>query len=58
MYLTTGRKNLRYKKMQYNYSKKMLTRRAKPSRIIGIPNNQRPDKWSSTVLRAFVESLI
>ena len=26
-----------------------LTRRAKPSWIIGDPDNQRPDKWSYTV---------
>jgi len=36
--------------MQYNYySKEMFTRRAKPIQIIGDPDNQRPDKWSSTV---------
>jgi len=28
---------------------KKCTRSAKPSRIIGDPDNQRPDKWSSTV---------
>jgi hypothetical protein len=28
----------------------MFTGRAKPIRIIGNPDNQRPDKWSSTVL--------
>jgi hypothetical protein len=27
-----------------------FTRRAKPIRIIGDPDNQLPDKWSSTVL--------
>jgi hypothetical protein len=27
----------------------MSTRRAKPIQIIGDPDNQRPDKWSSTV---------
>jgi len=26
-----------------------FTRRAKPIRIIGCPDTQRPDKWSSTV---------
>jgi len=26
-----------------------FTRRTKPVRIIGHPDNQRPDKWSSTV---------
>jgi len=36
--------------MQYNYSMKMFTQRAKPIRIIGEPDNQRTDKWSSTVL--------
>ena len=43
-------KNLNHKKVQYNYSTKMFTRRAKPIRIIGVPDNQRPDEWSSTVL--------
>jgi hypothetical protein len=28
----------------------MVTGRAKSGRIIGDPDNQRPDKWSSTVL--------
>jgi len=36
--------------MQYNYSTKMFTRRAKPIRKIDDPVNQRPDKWSSAVL--------
>jgi hypothetical protein len=27
----------------------MFTRRSKPVRIIGDPDNQRPDKWSSIV---------
>jgi hypothetical protein len=35
--------------MQYNYIKKRFTRRAKPIRIIGDPDNQLPDKWSFTV---------
>jgi len=35
--------------MQYNYSKKMFTGRAKQIRIIGEPDNQLPDKWRSTV---------
>jgi hypothetical protein len=42
-------KNSSHKKMHYNYSKKMFTGRAKQTRIIGEPDNQRPDKWSSTV---------
>jgi hypothetical protein len=42
-------KNLSHNKMQYNYSK-ASTRRAKPVWIIGDPDNQRPDKWSSTVV--------
>jgi len=29
---------------------KIFTRRAKPNRIIGDPDNQLPDKWSSIVL--------
>ena len=28
----------------------MFNRMAKPIRIIGHPDNQRPDKWSSAVL--------
>jgi hypothetical protein len=28
----------------------MFTRRVKPIRIVGVPDNQRPDKWSFTVL--------
>ena len=34
--------------MQYNYSKIMSSGRDKAIRIIGGPDNQRPDKWSST----------
>ena len=41
-------KKLSYKKLQYSYS--IFTRRAKPIRIIGDPDNQLPDKWSSTLL--------
>ena len=37
--------------MQYSYSKKSFTRKAKPIRIIWDPDNQRPDEWSSTLLR-------
>jgi len=33
----------------YSYSKEMFTERAKPFRIIGSPDNERPDQWSSTV---------
>jgi len=29
----------------------MFTGRTKPIRIIGYPDNQFPDKWSSTVIR-------
>jgi len=42
-------KILSHKKMQYNFSMKMFTQRAKPIGIIGDPDNQHPDKWSSTV---------
>jgi len=35
----------------------MFTRRAKPIQIIGDPDNQRPDKWSSTVLTAPFQAL-
>jgi hypothetical protein len=38
--------------MQHNFSKKMFTGRAKPIRIIGVPDNQLADEWSSTVLDA------
>jgi len=34
----------------YNYSKEMFKVRAKPMRKIDDPDNQRLDKWSSTVL--------
>ena len=50
MYSHKWGKNLGHKKMYYNYSKKMFTGRAEPIRIIGEPDNQRPDKWSSNVL--------
>jgi hypothetical protein len=37
---------------RYNsYSKKMFSGNAKPIRIIGSPDNQLPDKWSSTVFK-------
>ena len=52
MYFTVGGgggRNLNHKKMQYSYSKKMFTGRAKPIRIIGDPENHRPDERSSTV---------
>ena len=42
-----------HEKMQYIYGKKMCTGRAKPIRIIDVPDSQRPDKRSSTV-NAFV----
>jgi len=29
----------------------MFNERPKPIRIIGDPNNQRPDKWSYTVIK-------
>jgi len=50
--------NLSHKKMRYNYGEKMLTGRAKPIRIIGDPDNQRQDKWSSTVLWCCEQSLM
>jgi hypothetical protein len=50
MYLTTGGGgDLSHKKMYRIYSTKMFTGRAKPIRIIGDPDNHRPDKWSYTV---------
>jgi hypothetical protein len=45
-----GRQILSLKKMQHNSSEKMFTEMAKSIRIIGDPDNQRPDKWSSTLL--------
>jgi len=30
----------------------MFTRRVKPIRMIGDPDNQRPEKWSSTVMQS------
>jgi hypothetical protein len=47
------RKNLSHKRMQYNYSMKMFTGRAKPIRIIGNRDNQFPDKWSFVVLKIY-----
>jgi len=35
----------------------MFTQRAKPIRIIGDPDTQRPDKWSFTVLKAPFQAL-
>jgi len=43
--------NVKTTKMQYNYGKEMFTGRAKPIRIIGGPDNQRPDDRSSTVVK-------
>jgi hypothetical protein len=48
-------KNSSHKKTQYNYSKEMSTGRAKPIRIIGDPDNQRPDKRSATIFVKRVE---
>jgi hypothetical protein len=45
--------NLRHKKIQYYYCEQMCTGRAKPLRIIGSPDNQQPDKWSSTAIITF-----
>ena len=56
MYLTDGG-NLSHKKMQYHYSKERFSGRVKQIRIIGQPDNERPDKWSSTVLAASQEGL-
>jgi hypothetical protein len=41
--------NFSHNKIRYNYSREMFTRREKPIRIIGDPDNQHPDKWSSTI---------
>jgi len=37
--------------MYYSYSKIGFTGRAKPIRIIGVLDNQRPDKRSATVVK-------
>ena len=38
-----------------NYSANTVNRRTKPIRISGDSDNQRPDKWGSTVLHAVKE---
>ena len=50
MCLTTGGENLSRSVMQYNYDNKLFSGRVKPFRIIGDPDDLRPDKLSSTVL--------
>jgi len=57
MHLTNGGK-LSHKQMQYNYSKKIFTGSSKPIRIIGSPDKQLPDKWSSAVPRAVYKTAI
>jgi hypothetical protein len=52
MYLTAGEKFKRLKRKLHNYRKKMFNRRVKTIRIIGDPDNQPPDKWSSTIFSA------
>ena len=47
--------NFLHEIMQYNYSKQIFRGRAKPIRIIGDPDNQLPDNWSSTVLVLILE---
>jgi len=42
-------RNLNHRKISYNYSNKRFIRRAKPIRITGDPDNQRPNKRSSAV---------
>jgi hypothetical protein len=44
-------KNLSHKKVQYNYSTKMFTRRTKPMWTTGDPDNQRLDMCCSTVIQ-------
>jgi hypothetical protein len=44
-------KNLSHKKVQYNYSTKMFTQRAKSIWTIGDPDNQRPDMRDSAVIQ-------
>jgi len=40
--------NIGHKKKRYNYSKKIFIGIAKSMRMIGDPDNQLTDKWSST----------
>ena len=49
MYLTIRVKNLSHKNMWYNYCTKIIYRKGQAD-----PDNQRPDKWISTVLIFFV----
>jgi hypothetical protein len=42
-------KNTTFKARYFCRTLDKFTQRAKPIRITGDPNNQRPDKWSSTV---------
>jgi len=44
--------------MKYRCSKKMFTRGAKTIRIIGHPDNRRPDKWSSNYMLKMKEQFI
>jgi hypothetical protein len=39
-----------FKAVYFRRAPDKLIRKAKPIMIIGDPDNQRPDKWSSTVL--------
>jgi hypothetical protein len=49
-------KKLSHKKIQYTFGTKLFTRIAKPIRIIGDPDNQRPEKWSSTVFLLLIRT--
>ena len=53
----TWGKSLGLKKMWYNYSKKMFTRRTKSIRKICDSDNQRPNEWSCTVHNEELRSL-
>jgi hypothetical protein len=43
--------------MFYDYSMEMFTRKAKPIRTFGDPDNQLPDKWRSLAYGKYSESL-
>jgi len=44
-------------KKRYNYSRNIFSGRAKLFRIIGGPDNQLPDKWSSTAYQKISSAL-
>jgi hypothetical protein len=49
-------KNLSHAKVQFNYSKKMFNGKAKLIRLIGDPDEQLPNNWSSAVISVSFEA--